>query len=1312
MKTKRIAALAMGILMLLCSLGASAVTAEHKSTVAGNYVTKGLSEDNSECGAIVTFVREDGRVFKASTDEKSGIGSFSAEVPAGLYDIVITKPGYLEYKVSGVRVVNRNIQIPELCVLPGDLDGDGVIGTKDLAVFIRGFNTDEEYKDIRSIADFDNDGVLTVTDMSYLKPNYDRTNDNYEWSNIVNLQTDYRDNPLGIDFKEPEFNWAMESTVRGQKQTAYKIGVASTYAKAVSGEFDVWDSGKVMSNNTHAVYGKENGEGAVTAKQLLPETEYYWTVTAFDMDEKEVHASQIATFETALFGDFGENNKWIELGGGADSAPYCELSEGSIELNITCINTAIGVWFWTKEDSTQQHMWYFGSGNDGTSYFLKPHYNNTGSWLIADPISLSNANITHCKPFDVVINIANGVATTTVNGYNAGSYTLKGDNSHIGKISLRLSGDEAGIINYYTIKDKDGNVFYTNKGEDDVEEYMAPTQTSSVYFRKQFTLNKDLSEVEKARLYSTAAGSQVMYLNGKRASDDYMAPGKSQFTSLLYYQTADVTDLILDGDNTVAAEVGHGWYNAGAVSAVYGTKVGLRAKLVITYKDGTSQVVDTDSTWQSTNNGPTYINGYYSGHKVDARKKIDRWNENDCEYDNWMDVKAGDSFTSDSGYKMSDNLVAENMEPVRNIAVLHPTSVTQLEDGSFLYRFDRNFVGTSRITAKASRGTKITLYYAEALKNGNCVERNETTYRNHNGVDEYIFRGDDAGETVEFDFGYHGYQYIQIFGLTESLPFENIEGLVLASDMQKTGSFVSSNETINKYMEAIENSIEGNFVSTLTDCPTREKNTWTGDAQLFAPTAGYFSNIFNHYRNFETMVSSSQTGDGAIPEIVPSMRKPAETSSGANGKTPSGWSDCVIFIPWEIYNQYGDVQIIKDNYNNMKKWIDFLLKEKIYFAGDTTKTLPYYINEETADFIRIDGNYGDHVAYYAGRSDVGYRLNEFKTTSYGWYETSFAEIGTAVTAYSCKILGKMALEIGETEDAEYYLELSDKFANAWRKNFVAEDGYTALSAGRTTVTTIGGETVYTYNPNVTRTYISGEEHENLGLQSSYCMGLYFDLYETPELKAKAAENLVKLLEYENYNMTVGYMGINYLFPVLSDAGYFDVALKVFENEEYPSILSMIKAGATTIWETYDGRMSQNHYIYGAPGRWIYTDILGINHGYTDGNAGFEHFELNPSYGKYDGTKLNYAKGSYNSVNGVIESEWHYSKDDGVFTYKCRVPANTSATLSLPVENENARITENGEDISKSRGVEYIKTKNGRKYYEITSGVYEFTIYNK
>lgn len=1315
MKKRRITSLFLCIAMMFTVLTFSKASAAEYCTVEGSFVTQNTDNKTTSKPASVIFTDENGKEYTGSISENGKSGTYTANIPAGIYDITISKPGYLSYTVSGVRTGNRNIRIPELAILPGDLNIDGRIDTKDLAVFIRGFNTDERYADIRKIADFDEDGILSVTDIGYLKPNYDSSKENYEWTNVMRLKTDYRDDPLGIDMKEPEFNWAMESTKRGEKQTAYRIGVASTYEKAVNGEFDIWDSGKVESTETRAVYGELTEADGKAPEELLGQTRYFWTVSSFNADGKEIPASQIAEFETALFGDFGDNNKWITLGDSkSEGVPYCELSEGTIELNLTCTTKGMGFWFWTNNDDTQRHMWYFQL--DGTLYnegkdCLVPDYNTDGDkWNIGTPVDLSEFGLALGTPFNVRIEIADGVSKTYVNGTHVLDYSLKGTNNAIGKVALRLSGTEMGTINSLVIKDKNGEVYYTSDGvEAEDSQYSEATELAAVYFRKQFTLEQSADNIAKARLYSTAAGNQIMYLNGKRASDDYMAPGKSQYTTLLYYQTYDVTDLIQNGENTVAAEVGQGWYNAGSPHATYGTNVGLRAKLIITYSDGTDQTIDTDSTWLSTNEGPNYHNRYYDGQKVDARKKIEGWNENGNTSDKWVQVKATDSFATNGDLVMTDNLLAENMNPVRNICTLNPVSVTKYGEKDYIYEFEQNIVGTSRITAKAPAGTKIMLYYAETLKNGNCVDRNNTTYNNHNGVDEYIFRGDEKGETVEFDLVYHGFKYIEIKGLSEPLPLDCIEGLVISSDLDRTGYFDSSNDTLDKFMENIVWTMRGNFVSTITDCPTREKNTWTGDSHLFAHTGAYFSNVFNHYRNFAGFVRNSQYTDGAVSEIVPLKTKPT-TASSSKAKTPSGWSDSVIMIPWEIYNQYGDVTILEENYHAMTEWIRFLVEKKIYRKGDTSKTLPYYIDPEKADFIRVDGNYGDHLGYYSYNSDIGYRENEFGTTMYVYYETSFSEVATAYSAYSCGVLAEIATILGKDEDAAYYYELYQNLAEGWRNNFLKEDGYTAVSGGKTTKTTVDGVDVYTYNSDIKRIY-GDKEYDNLGSQTSYCLGLYLDLYETPEKKAKAAENLAKIVEYENYTMTAGFPGIDFFYHVLSDNGYFDVAMRVMENEDPDgfSLLSHIKQGATTVWEGYNSEKSQSHNMFGSTARWIFSKVLGIGNNHVRGNAGYNHFELNPIHPTYEGTKVNWVKGSFDTVNGIIKSEWNYDREANVFKYNCTVPANTSATLSLPVIAEHTVITEGKKDISQSEGVEFIEEKNGRRYYEITSGVYEFTV---
>ncbi len=1278
---KKITALILCIVFSVCSMCYTGAAPSAEFSVSGSFVTKSTSDGESTKKATVTFYEKGGQKFSASVSEKGETGEYTIEVIPGNYDIIIEKPGYLAYTISGVRVSNRNVSIPELAILPGDLNGDGKINTKDFAVFMRGFSTKPEYAHLRELADFDEDGTLNVTDLGAIKPNYDKSKENYEWTNIMKLQTDYRYNPLGIDYTEPEFNWVMESTKRGEKQTAYRLGVATTYDKAVAGEFDVWDSGKIVTDETHAYYGRNIGEGGSDALELQPKTEYFWTVSSWNVDGKEIPSHEIAKFETALFGDFGADNKWIE----ATDTYY--KTEGTVEITLTPTSEKFGVNFFVGED-TSHYMWQFHLKDEGVH--INPHYADANGWKITSSYTSGiskdiSAIITEGsgaigKPIKMKVFFAeNGMLQTYINDTFAFEFEPQGTNKYMGKVYAHVSGGETGVINNVKFTDLNGKVILDG---------ISDTTLAAPLFRRQFTLEQDIANVEKARLYSTAAGNQIMYINGQRASDDYMAPGKSKYTEVLYYQTYDVTDKLLDGDNTVGAEVGHGWYNAGAVAANFGTNVGLKAKLIVTYKDGTEQVIDTDSTWLGTLEGRTTTDKYYIGQHVDGRNVIEGWCENDNDHYKWVAVKATDTFKSSAGYTMSKKFVAENMEPVRNTEVWHPTSVTNPEENIFVYKFDQNIVGTSRITAKAPAGTEIVIKYCEFLTGGKI---SGTEYLSHNGTDRYIFRGDEDGETVEFDLVYHGFQYLQIEGLSEALDFECVEGLVLTSDMDRTGYLETSNDKLNRYIENVLWSIKGNFVSTLTDCPTREKNTWTGDAQIFAAVASYYSNVYNHYRNFQDMTRHTQFKDGAIPELIPNM---SGTSSDGNAtKTPSGWSDCIIVIPWEMYNQYGDITIIKDNYDAMKKWIDFVLTKKIYADDNGTvvdKEVPEYIVDKK--YVRIDGNYGDHLAHNNNKTGYGYKDQEYRADVV-WRETSYAEVGTAFTAYSCMILAEMAEEIGETEDAAYYRELHGKFAKAWRTNFVKEDGITCVSGG--TSDADGSN------------YVAGE-----GSQTSYAFGLFFDLYENEEKKRAAAEKLSEIIEKDGYIQTVGFLGMNIIYPALGSNGQFDTAMRMMENESYPSLLNMVNNGATTIWETYGGgTMSRNHYVFGAPARWLYTDILGISHQYESGNEGYKHFELRPHYASYDDTSVTWAKGSFDSMNGLIESEWVLSEDRSTFTYKCTVPANTSATLSLPVENDNAYITEGGKDIALSEGVEYIKTEDGRKYYEITSGVYEFVVHN-
>lgn len=900
-----------------------------------------------------------------------------------------------------------------------------------------------------------------------------------EPTNVIELMCDHRYNPLGTDDKAPFLSWKLNFKEKGQKQTAFRIVVSSSKEKFDKKEYDMWDYLSYSSTSSINYAGKP----------LEPSTKYYWTVYVSDKDGKENLPAEPTFFDTGLFGDFGNDNKWI--------------SE-------------------SKRSSR--------------------------------------------------------------------------------KYAARL-------------------------------------------FRKSFETNK-AKEIEKARLYVTSAGCHEMYLNGKRCSDDYFAPGKHEYNQILYYQTYDVTSYVNKGKNTIAAQLGMGWYNGGPIGSNYGTDLGLKAKLVITYNDGTQSVVNTDSSWICTTEGPVTTNRFYIGQYIDGRKNIENWNTNDLKVDNkiWSNCEESTTFG-----KISTNLVAENTNPVRVIDEMHPVRVTNPKKGVYVYTFKTNIVGTIKVTAKGDKGDTISFKYAEMLTNDGYADISTFLANNQNGADKYTFAGT-GKETFTFSLVYHGFQYVEIRGLSEAIPLEDITALVLSTDNTRTGYFKCSNSLLTSFFDNVIRSQQGNFIGAITDCPTREKNNWTGDAAGFATAANYNFNSYNIYRSFHEMVLHAQSPTGEVPEVVPlTERLPANPTT----KTPSGWSDCVITIPYQMYFQYGDVSFLEDSYDAMKLWADYLIR--------TCKGNGY---------VRSEGWYGDNVP-------IDWRMYITDTN-----KAPIGEIGTAYSAYSIGLLADIAEILGNKADMTYYRAESNKFAKAWRKNYLEADGITC----------------------------------KMNSQTSYAMGIYYDLYETQEKRKAASDKLAALImagfkdeatgtDIPAGAQSVGFIGYPILYYTLSDFGNTDVVYTLLERTAYPSILYPVNRGATTTWEYYSRVCSLNHFFSGCVSSWLYSEMLGISHEYDVNNAGYGHFVLKPT----PGGKLKSAEGSYNSINGEIKSKWKLDKD-GTFTFECTVPANTSATLKLPA-SETSVITEGGKNILDSEGITFVGYEDGRMIYEIVSGEYSFEVKN-
>ncbi|MBQ7821097.1 MAG: family 78 glycoside hydrolase catalytic domain [Clostridia bacterium] len=1017
--------------------------------------------------------------------------------------------------------------------------------------------------------------------------------------------------PFGMDDKTPQIEWYITSPERTEKQESYRIVIAVSEENLLSGEY-VFDTGAVLSDSTSYTLTDET--------ILSPRTKYFMTVTSVLSVSGDI-TSDIITFETGLLDDgFGEAD-WI----GTSDSDYIRLTSGVVEAKLTYLQKETAVIFGCASDESEFLMWQLNTSKANYP-MLRPHYYN-GSYKSKD-ISLEDIFPTN----DDLINsevtmrmeINEGVVDTYINGTYV--YTYKTDPFEIGIVKERPG--YASNASYESILTYNVDGIVVNDPD---------TVLASPTYRRDFTVD---GNIKSARLYASALGAYEIEINGKRVGDSYLNPGRTAYESKLYYQIYDVTDM-LEENNAISATVGEGWFKFKS----YGSVSAFIAKLVVTYDDGSEYVLNTDSTWSVSEYGPLLKSNLHTGEYYDARREL-----TGASLYNGVSGWSGAEVFDDTSVLFSaasldvGQLVAESMEHVRNVITFRPISVNRIADDIYIYDFGQNIAGTVTVSAQAKEGTAMTLQFGEIMQG---FDIRTDYYNDHNGPDTYIFAGNGV-ETYTPSFVYHGFRYLRIEGLTQVLDFDDVSALVLTNDLRRTGTFESSNSLLNRYYENSIWSQRGNFVSNITDCPTREKNGWTGDAQIFAKASSFHSDSRNIYENFMDMIRSSQSAGGAVPEIVPSKGPTSNTA-----KTPSGWSDAVVTIPYELYMQYGDISLLEDNYDAMKGWISYLLD--------------YKINDE---YLRLDGNYGDHTAYFNKIANLGYQEQNYGASDVQWYETSFGEIGTAYTAYSCSLIAEIAQILGNDEDVTYYTDLFEKFAAAWRANYLEEDGITSVANS----------------------------------QTSYVMGLYFNLFENEEMKLAAADKLCEKIEADGGVQSVGFIGLPDYLNALSENGKVDVAYKLLLNTEMPSLLYSVTQGATSIWENYKGDgVSQNHYAQASPSKWLYTDVLGIDHRRVHENAGYKSFTLEPKIGY----GLTYAKGAYESANGIIRSAWELT--DNGYTYSCTVPANTSATLTLPKNGTSVNVLESGEALSEAYGVSLLEETDNGIAVSLESGSYNFEV---
>ncbi|KRE31317.1 family 78 glycoside hydrolase catalytic domain [Agromyces sp. Soil535] len=429
--------------------------------------------------------------------------------------------------------------------------------------------------------------------------------------------------------------------------------------------------------------------------------------------------------------------------------------------------------------------------------------------------------------------------------------------------------------------------------------------------------------VRRATLFYTALGVAEPELNGTAVDDDVLAPGWTSYRDRLVHETVDVTALLREGENVLGATIAGAWYTEQYgffrfAERVYGDQPSLLAQLQVEYADGRAQVVATGDGWRALGDGPVVDSGIYAGEHADLRRAqaVAGWSTAEFDASAWPEARRGAS--ARPGYEHVPVPEGRIAPPVRRVDELPVAEVLISPSGATILDFGQNLVGRLRIRVDGPAGARLTLRHAEVLEDGELSLR---PLRNAASTDVLELAGD--GEvTWEPRFTFHGFRYAAIEGWPGDIDPAHVTAVVLASDLPRTGWFESSHELLDRLHENVVWGMRGNFLSIPTDCPQRDERLgWTGDIQVFAPTASFLADSDAFLTSWlRDLAHEQRRGHGVVPLVVPA----ALPSFGIGGPT-AAWGDAATIVPWVLYERFGDEGVLRDAYPSMRDWVDALL---------------------------------------------------------------------------------------------------------------------------------------------------------------------------------------------------------------------------------------------------------------------------------------------------------------------------------------------------------------------------------------------------
>jgi alpha-L-rhamnosidase len=682
--------------------------------------------------------------------------------------------------------------------------------------------------------------------------------------------------------------------------------------------------------------------------------------------------------------------------------------------------------------------------------------------------------------------------------------------------------------------------------------------------RREFAVN---GVVARARAYATAHGMYELEINGARVGDQVLAPGWTSYNKRLQYQTYDVTSLLKNGPNAIGATLGNGWYRGNLAWAsrrnVYGDRLALLVQVVITYRDGRQETVGTDAGWKSST-GPILMSEIYHGETYDARLEKAGWSRPGFDASAWSGVTLASH--------PIDTLVAPEGPPVRRVETITPVKILRTPGGDTVVDMGQNMVGWVRLKVEGPAGSTVKLRHFEVLdKQGNVYTAN---LRAAKQTITYTLKGG-GPEAYEPHFTFQGFRYVAVDGYPGTLTRDSITGVVVHSDMARTGAFEASKPLLNQLQHNIVWGQKGNFVDVPTDCPQRDERLgWTGDAQVFSATAAFNMDVAGFFTKWLKDVAADQLADGSVPHVVPDvLSTPKNPSAGS-----AAWADAAVIVPWNMYWIYGDTRILEQQYPSMVRWVE-------------------YARSRAGDDLVWDGDfhYGDWLAFASTASD------------YPGATTGKDLIATAFFAHSTDLVARAARVLGKADDAAKYSALLTRIKDAFRREFVTGTG----RVGENTQTAYVLALHFDLLPEAQRAGAAARLARDVRERKHLTTGFVGTPYLCDVLtRFGYLDEAYLLLNREEYP--------SWLYPVKQGA------TTIWERWD----------GIKPDGSFQDAGMnSLNHYAYGAIGEWMYRVMGGLD--FDTEVPGYKRLLIGPR----PGGGFTSAKASYETLYGRASSAW-------------------------------------------------------------------------